>query len=209
MEIFLNNIGSIISSLGVIILGFFTYNQYTRNKRTDYKIEAMKAKEEENKETIKQKRIIYNERSAIIYGELWEIIINMKACRAYIIQPHPLDNSKFFSIQYEVAANGTVRMKPEIQDLPMDKVPWLCGQLVEHDLLIIEDTSDIPDKTASSIFVSKGSDAAIVKKLTDGKRWVGSIFCEYKGDVLIDICDANKMLKEKEYIGFILPEILN
>ena len=38
----MNNLPSVITALGTIILGWFTYNQYRKNKMTDLEIERIK-----------------------------------------------------------------------------------------------------------------------------------------------------------------------
>ena len=38
---------NIITALGTIILGYFTYNQYTKNKITDYKLTKWKEEDME------------------------------------------------------------------------------------------------------------------------------------------------------------------
>ena len=53
METFINTLPDIIQALGVIILGYFTYNQYRRNKKTDLELEKVK---EENKIKIEELR---------------------------------------------------------------------------------------------------------------------------------------------------------
>ena len=62
---------AIISTLSTIVLGWFTYNQHTKNKTTDAKIEQMK----ENADT---KSEIRNEKMAKIYGILWRILYETK-----------------------------------------------------------------------------------------------------------------------------------
>ena len=41
------DIPAILSTLSVIITAWFTYNQYTKDKMTDFKIEKLKKEEEE------------------------------------------------------------------------------------------------------------------------------------------------------------------
>ena len=40
---------NIINAIGVIVVAYFTYNQYTKNKVTDYKLEKWKAEGNRNK----------------------------------------------------------------------------------------------------------------------------------------------------------------
>ena len=41
---------NIINAIGVIIVAYFTYNQYTKNKVTDYKLEKWKAEDKVSNE---------------------------------------------------------------------------------------------------------------------------------------------------------------
>ena len=79
---------SIISALGTILAAWFAYNQYSKNKMTDLKIEKWKADEE-------KKGIKRSESIAKIYGVLWQLLHDMNADRVYILQPHPLTNNLF------------------------------------------------------------------------------------------------------------------
>ena len=56
---------NIINAIGVIIVAYFTYNQYTKNKVTDYKLEKWKSEDK-----VSNKRRTDN--SMIVYGELWD-----------------------------------------------------------------------------------------------------------------------------------------
>lgn len=81
----LEYIPSMISAIGTIIAAWFAYNQYTKNKLTDLKIEQFK-REEEAKST----RCANN--SPLVYEGLWNILHGLNADRVYIVQPHPLGN---------------------------------------------------------------------------------------------------------------------
>ena len=74
---------AIISALGTIIAAWFAYNQYSKNKLTDLKIEKFKKDEE-------TKSIRRADNSSIVYGELWSVLHELDADRVYIVQPHPL-----------------------------------------------------------------------------------------------------------------------
>ena len=97
---------NIINAIGVIIVAYFTYNQYTKNKITDYKLEKWK---EEDK--VKNKRRIDN--GMIVYGELWDLLYSLKADRVYIIQPYPLGHEETLSIYFEVKRKWAEPMKTE------------------------------------------------------------------------------------------------
>ena len=51
---------NIINAIGVIVVAYFTYNQYTKNKVTDYKLEKWKAEDKvQNKKRIDNGMIVY------------------------------------------------------------------------------------------------------------------------------------------------------
>ena len=79
---------SIISAIGTIFAAWFAYNQYTKNKMTDLKIEKWKAEEE-------MKSARRSDNIAKIYGVLWQLLHELQADRVYIVQPHPLVNNLF------------------------------------------------------------------------------------------------------------------
>ena len=73
-------IPAIISAIGTIIAAWFAYNQYAKNKLTDLKIEKFKTEE-----AVKNKR--RNDGSAVVFGELWNVLFLLRADRVYIFQP--------------------------------------------------------------------------------------------------------------------------
>ena len=116
---------AIISALGTIIAAWFAYNQYSKNKLTDLKIEKFKKEEE-------TKSIRRADNSSIVYGELWTVLHELDADRVYIVQPHPLGNESLLSIYYEVKRKGVEPMKPHIQNLPISEVAKFSSNLVKN-----------------------------------------------------------------------------
>jgi len=112
-------IPAIISAIGTILVAWFAYNQKTKDKMTDLKIEQIRTNNE-----MKQRRRADN--SAIVHGELWEALHELHADRVYIVQPHPLGNESMISIYFESKRKGVESMKPKIQDLKMSEVAGFC-----------------------------------------------------------------------------------
>ena len=72
------DIANIISAAGTLLAAYFAYNQYTKNKLTDLKVEYFKKEEE--------KRSYHrSENSAKVFGELWRVLYETKADRVYIV----------------------------------------------------------------------------------------------------------------------------
>ena len=63
----------IISAIGTILVAWFAYNQKTKDKMTELKIEQYKAQEER-----RSKRRADN--SSLVYGELWNTLHKLMSC---------------------------------------------------------------------------------------------------------------------------------
>ena len=193
---------AIISAIGTIIAAWFAYNQYTKNKLTDLKIEKFRKEEE-----IKSIRRADN--SSIVYGELWNILHELDADRVYIVQPHPLDNESLLSIYYEVKRKGVEPMKPHVQNLRIADVAKFSSDMVKNLFMYITDIdTQVQDKYAKSILSSYGCEAAVVKRLNDNKHdWVGSIFCEFTRPIHVSEDEAREIMHRCAMnIQYLLPE---
>lgn len=199
------DIPAIISAIGVIIAAWFSYNQYTKNKLTDMKVEQMKRDQE-----INRKR--RSDNSALVHGELWEVLHELKADRVYIVQPHPLGNESMISIYFESKRKGVESMKPRIQNLKMCDVAKFCSELTKNLFMFIKDIDgQVPDRYAKSLLSSCGTEQVIIKRLSDNSHdWVGSIFCEFTHGVDIDENEARAILHEAAMnIQYILPPFID
>lgn len=199
------DIPAIISAIGVIIAAWFSYNQYTKNKLTDMKVEQMKRDHE-----INRKR--RSDNSALVHGELWEVLHELKADRVYIVQPHPLGNESMVSIYFESKRKGVESMKPRIQNLKMCDVAKFCSELTKNLFMFIKDIDgQVPDRYAKSLLSSCGTEQVIIKRLSDNSHdWVGSIFCEFTHGVDIDENEARAILHEAAMnIQYILPQFID
>lgn len=195
-------IPAIISAIGTIIAAWFAYNQYSKNKMTDLKIEEYKHSEER-----KNKRRADN--SSLVYGELWNVLHELNADRVYIVQPHPLGNESLLSIYFEVKRKGIESMKPHVQNLPISDVAKFSSELVRNLFMYITDIDEqVTDKYAKSILSSCGCESAIVKRLNDNTHdWVGSIFCEFTSPMSVTEEEAREALHVAAMnIQYLLPE---
>lgn len=196
-------IAPIISAIGVIIMGWFKYDQSRKDKMTELKIEMLKKEEQ-----IKSQR--RNDSSAIVFGELWNVLYNLKADRVYIVQPHPLGNECLLSVYYEVKRKGVEGMRPKIHNMKMSEVGKFSADLSRNIFMYITDIDDqVQDKYAKSLLSSCGCVAAIVKKLNDNRHdWIGSILCEFTRPMTTSEEQARAVLHEAAMnIQYLLPEI--
>ena len=199
MEIDLANV---ISACCTVVAAYLAYNQYTKNKITDLKVEYFK-KEEERKS---YKR---SENTAKVFGELWRILYELKADRVYIVQPHPLGHVAFLSIQFEVKRKGVSGMLDSIQTLPMSEVANFSKVLAENLFLFYTDIdNEVKDKVAKSLLSVNGCKAVAIKRLNSSADWVGNIFCEFTDRQYPDEETIHHVLHEAAInIQYILPEV--
>lgn len=197
------DLSAIITSIGAIIMAWFSYNQYTKNQETDYKIEKLKKEDL----ALNRRR---SDNAMLVYGELWDLLYTIKADRVYIVQPHPLGNEEMLTIYFEVKRKWAEAMKPHIQKLKIGEVAKFSSDLVKNLFLYVTDIDkQVKDRYAQSIFSSCGTQNVIVKRLSDQKHdWVGSIFCEFTDPMTISEQEAKDILHNTATnIQYILPEI--
>lgn len=195
-------IAPILTAIGAVIMAWFTYNQRTKDKLTDLKIEQFKQDEE-----VKNRR--RNDGSATVFGELWNILYQLKADRVYIVQPHPLGNECLLSVYYEVKRKGVEGMKERIHDLKMSDVAKFSSDLSKNLFMYITNIDEqVSDKYAKALLSSCGCVSVAIKRLSDNKHdWVGSIFVEFTHPMETREDETHSVLHEAAMnIQYILPE---
>ena len=194
-------IAGIITALGTILLGYFTYNQYAKNKKTDAKLEQMK-KDADTKSDIR------NEKMAKIYGILWRILYETRADRVYIAQPHPFTNALYLSVGIEVKRKGLA--KNAIEDtLSLSEIANFASELSKREFLFYADVvKDVRDNRAKALFYCNGTESAVIRRLHDNEDWVGSLFVEfvYKRDDLVPAVLKDMLAEAANEIQYDLPE---
>lgn len=208
-------IGAIGGIISPIIIAWFTYNQYTKNKETDARIEKEKKETEIKLEKIRNEDKVSNKKradnSTLVFGELWSVLYELKADRVYIVQPHPLGDEELLTVSFEVKRRWAEPMKPHIQNLKISEVANFASLLVKKIFIYISDIDkQVDDRYAKAIFASCGCKQAIVKRLSDNKHdWVGSIFVEFTDEMNNTEEYAHEILHTAATnIQYILPEIL-
>lgn len=201
---FLEFLPQILSGVASILALWFTYNQYTKNKITDYKIE--KWKQEEHSNNVKQAGNI-----ATIYGELWELLYFLKADRVYVIQPHPLYKEMYISATLEVKQYGVSSVRDSLCDIKIESVAKFVSDLANSEYKFIKgiEASELDDKI-KSIMTSNGCHSVALRRLSDEKNnWIGTIVIGYihNFDNNMDIELIEKMSRSSALaIQYILPE---
>ncbi len=203
MTITMEYIAPIISAIAAIIAGWFAYNQKTKDKMTDLRIEQMRRDEE-------RKSKIRSDNTGAIYGVLWHILHELQADRAYIVQPHPLSDNHFISVSMEVKRNGIKGMKSSIQNLEIANVALFVSELASREYLQFRDiASEVRDKRARAILSMNGSVSSVIRRRSDDRYdWIGSIICEFNDTMTADPIFCRKTLEDAaDKIQYILPEI--
>jgi hypothetical protein len=196
---------AIVSAVTTAAVGiwtaWFTYNQKTKDKLTDLKIEQYKKE-------MKKRSFKRSEDTAKVLGALNKILLGANADRVYIVQPHPLGHIAFLSIQFEVKANGVQGMRYEVQKLEMSDVPKFCERMVDNLWMYLDNIDEqVQDPYAKALLSSNGTKVAAIKRMSTARDWVGSIFCEFMETPTISEADLQKLMHEAAItIQYNLPE---
>lgn len=194
-------VSAVTMAATTIWTAWFTYNQKTKDKMTDLKIEQYK-------KDMKKKSFKRSEDTARVLGALNKILLGANADRVYIVQPHPLGHIAFLSIQFEVKANGVQGMRYEVQKLEMSDVPKFCERLVDNLWLYFDNIDEqVIDPYAKALLASNGTKVAAIKRMSTARDWVGSIFCEFIDEPTISESELKNLMHEVAVqIQYNLPE---
>lgn len=198
-------VGGVIGAIGGIYAIWTKYNQETKNKETDYKIEKLK-----DEDKVRNKR--RSDNAMLVFGELWNVLYELNASRVYIVQPHPLGNEEMLTVYFEVKRKGVEPMRPHIQQMKISDVANFAASLVKNLFLYVTDIDkQVNDRYAKAILSSYGCQSAIIKRLSDNDHdWVGSIFVEFCHPMTVSEDEAHKILHlAATNIQYILPEFRN
>ena len=196
---------SVFTMISTIVVAWFGYNQYTKNKKTDAKIKQIEEQD-------KAKNKLRADNSMVIFGVLWDVLYKVGADRVYIVQPHPLGREEMLSIYFEVKSSGVAGMKDRIQNLHISDIGTFSADMAQNSFMIFHDVeSEVSNKYAQSLMASSGSENVIVKRLANNDyKWIGSIFCEFLEPTEINEELAKKTLYEAALkVQYILPEFKN
>lgn len=194
-------IAAVITALGVIVLGWFQYNQQTKNKETEARL---KRREEEDKESRKQEKVA----SQMIYRELWGLLHNLDgALRVYIVQPHPLDRAKFISVQYEVLSEGMISIMPMVNRMPISHLPGFVVELESNDFLYWCSQASVKDGRARSVMHNIGTDKMCAVRMKEDGVWMGNIVVDFDDRYIDEEIVKEKLMEARTIVQYMLPEI--
>lgn len=197
----LQYIPAIISALAVIVTGWFKYNQSSKDKMADLRIEQLR-------KALDEKKVRRADNSAIVYGELWAVLAELHADRVYIVQPHPLGNESMVSIFFESKRKGVESMKPKVQRLKMSEVASFCSSMAKQLYMYYDDIdAQVEDRYAKALLSACGTKIVAIKRMSDSTYdWVGSIFVEFTHSSTADPEKIRQALHEAATnIQYLLP----
>ena len=210
---------AIITAVFTGLVGLYSlwtkFNQDSKNKETDFKLEQQKRESEIKLEQIRKReaRNSYQRSrntSKVLY-ELHHILFTTKDARVYIVQPHPLKHSAFLSIQFEVTRKAISAMKKLVQSLPMEEVAVFSNDLQKNLWMFYDDIDEqVKDKVAKGLLSSNGCVAVAIKQLNNAHDWVGNIFVEFTEPIDMTEEELRDLLHEAAInIQYNLPEYID
>lgn len=206
-EVLIEHLPEILTGVASIAALWFTYNQYTKNKITDYKVEKWK---NEEREADKVKAGI----TANIFGELWSLLYGLDAIRVFIVQPHPLYKQVYLTATMEVKQYGIASALDDFKQVKLDSMPGFAARLAKEDLIQIEETkaADI-EPIVKANMLQDGCNALLIKRLADERNnWIGNIIVGFRrklSEVGLDTVKAQNMLESSaRAIQYDLPEYI-
>lgn len=194
-------IAAVITALGVIVLGWFQYNQQTKNRETDARLAR---REQEDKE----KRNADKRAASAIYRELWPLLSMFEGVlRVYIVQPHPLDRAKYISVVYEVVSEGMVSILPIVRKMPIGSIMDFVNELEGKDFVYWSKQADVKAGRARSIMHQLGTDKMMAVRMVSDGVWQGNVVIDFDS-VEVDIeAVKDKLCEVRSNIQYMLPEI--
>ena len=205
-DVKIKQIAIILTSLFTLINGLFiaylSYNQSSKDKMTDFKIEQMR--QENESKTAENNRNI-----AIIYGEMFNLLHRLDADRCFILQPHPLLKSMYVSVAIEVTRNGVSNISDVVRNIPISDLSIFVKELATNRWIFIDDIeSQVSDLRVKSILRIAGATTVCIKQLNNiREEWIGSLVIEYTTKRPLDDNTQFLMRSTANTIQFILPPI--
>jgi hypothetical protein len=194
---------ALFSLIATTLGAWFVYNQSTKDKMTDYKIEQMKLFNEEKLNT-------NNRNVTIIYSELYDLLNNLDVDRVYIIQPHPEVHHYYLSVRFEVDEKGVAPVKDIFQNIPISDVPKFSRQIATNNWSYISNIYEqVDDNRILSMMRTMGTTNIAIYQLVDASgEWNGSLVVgNIKGKNIEEDKTIKLMKNAANTIQYILPPI--
>lgn len=198
-------IATLITAIGTIIALFLNFRQHTYNKEKEY--ELKKREERDNAQRTEERKEMKRS-SQTIYRELNRLFHNTGALRAYIVQPHPLDKSKYISVQYEVLGEGMTSIVERVHRLPIGCVGAFVAELSSRDFVMWTTQSDVKDGRARAMMHEFGADKMAAMRMMQDEVWLGNLVLDFDLHYPMNAAYLkSKMSEASDAIKYVLPEI--
>jgi len=193
---------SLFAAVSTLIAGWFAYNKNNHEKRMDLKIEQVR--QDSVDKAAKNSRNI-----AVIYGDLWQLLLRFEADRCFIIQPHPENKYMYISVFIEVYKKGVSAVREVVKNIPMSEAAIFSKQLATEAFMCFNDIDrQVKDLRIKSLMKIAGSTNIAIKQLVNiQNEWVGSLVVENTANKPFDNNARDIMEPVAHTIQFILPPI--
>ncbi len=171
--------------------------------------EETKRSLEKDISTVRKGMSEYKDAINKLTGSMYKALYGVKADRLYIVQPLPLDNTKYLVVKFEVDEKGIQECMKTIGNFDITKYYSLYSNLKNNDFLYYRHISDISDPNSRHVVSSHGADMLAAHRVLDnGGRYLGSIICEWMDDHDLHLTEVKKYMDEcAEDIQFFLPPV--
>ncbi len=151
----------------------------------------------------------YKEAVNKLTGSLYKVLYNIKADRCLVVQPHPIDDSKYLVAQFEVVDKGISTTISMFGRLEITKYWSLYNDLKNNEFIFFRHTGDISNSNTKNIITANGAEMLAAYRILDnGGRYLGSVVCEWLDDDELDLPQVRRdMGMCAGDIQFFLPPI--
>lgn len=186
----LSGVAAIIVALGGVMLAYVNSKMKQQEARQQAELD-MQRKKFDIKIDEAQKHVELGRRSdnarlsaalGQIYGLLHKLAYTIEADRAFVVQPHPLDNKKLISVSLEVVPpiGGISTRKETFQCEKISEWGDFVKKLSNDDWLVYLDVSQIRDKRLYAQATLSGDKSLVFRRLIDDDgNWIGSLGIDY------------------------------
>ena len=216
-------ISTIISAVGVIILGIVVpllNSRISRNEKVlerkfatqDKELERRFAEEDDRKREHYQKM---DHTMSNLYSYLWALMNSIDSDRVSIVQPHPPDDPQYISISYEVVRQGILPQLDEFQSNKMQEWTEVIDLWRKNEFLKFEFGCDLHRQNETDMVRKISIEAnrrgclsiAFYRLIDVNDYWIGTLTVDYMhGQPPVEAKYYNEVKKYGDLIADILPD---
>jgi len=204
IDFFSSILPAFFSLIAAVIVGWWHFNQRSKDKKADMKFELFKAE-------LAEKSALNNRNIAVVHGEMYDLLHRLDVDRVFIIQPHPENKQLYMSVALEVDKKGISAVRDIFQNVPISDMAGFVKELASNVWIYYDDINkQVSDKKVQSMMFIAGSTQIAIKQLSNVQgAWVGSLVVENITKKEIDDKVWREAMKNSaNTIQFILPAII-